>query len=183
MLSDRRSRQHSCQHMAVVPRRRSLPSSRRVRFRPCPGYRARSKMSRMGSTSVTVVLPLIGRSVETDSTRAAIAKYLESTGFELDVVMVEGDGYGRLLRRGINEARGEVIVVVDPELPYPVSAIGDAVAMIESGATEIVFGTARPVGAGEPGNFLLRSLLVPTLPDPSIHLKAFSASAAKLVFR
>jgi 2-polyprenyl-3-methyl-5-hydroxy-6-metoxy-1,4-benzoquinol methylase len=135
----------------------------------------------MGSTSVTVVLPLIGRSLEIESTRAAIAKYLESTGFELDVVVVDGDGYGRLLRRGINEARGEVIVVVDPELPYPVSAIGDAVAMIESGATEIVFGTARPVGAGEPGHFLLRGLLVPTLPDPSIHLKAFSAAAARLV--
>jgi SAM-dependent methyltransferase len=135
----------------------------------------------MGSTSVTVVLPLIGRSVETESTRAAIAKYLESTGFELDIVVVEDDDYGKLLRRGVSEARGEVVVVVDPELPYPVGAIGDAVAMIESGATEIVFGAARPIGADEPGHALLRGLLVPTLPDPSIHLKAFSALAARLV--
>ncbi len=72
-------------------------------------------------------------------------------------------------------------MVVDPELPYPVGAIGDAVAMIESGATEIVLGTARPVGSDAPGNFLVRALLVPTLPDPAVYLKAFSGSAAKLV--
>src|SRR5260221_95696 len=82
----------------------------------------------------------------------------------------EGDRYGHLVRRGVGEARGEVIVVVDPELPYPVGAIGDAVAMIESGATEIVLGTARPVGSDAPGNFLVRALLVPTLPDPAVYL-------------
>ncbi|HWS72808.1 MAG TPA: bifunctional glycosyltransferase/class I SAM-dependent methyltransferase [Thermoanaerobaculia bacterium] len=138
-------------------------------------------MTRMGSTRVTVVLPLLGRGVDVESARASIAKYLESTGFAFDIVAVEGGGYGELLRRGVADARGGVVVIVDPELPYPATAIGDAVAMIESGATDIVFGSARPVDAAEPGHFLLRMFLVPRLPDPAIHLRAFSESAAHLV--
>jgi SAM-dependent methyltransferase len=138
-------------------------------------------MSRMGSTRVTVVLPLLGSGVDVESTRATIAKYLESTGFAFDIVAVEGGGYGELLRRAAADARGGVVVIVDPELPYPPAAIGDAVAMIDSGATDIVFGTARPADAAAPGHLLLRTFLVPTLSDPAMHLKAFSESAARLV--
>jgi len=138
-------------------------------------------MTRMASTHVTVVLPLLARNVDLDSTRATIAKYLESTGFAFDIVAVEGGGYGELLRRGVADGRGGVVVIVDPELPYPAAAVGDAVAMIDSGATDIVFGSARPFGDTEPGHLLLRALLVPTIPDPAIHLKAFSESAARLV--
>jgi hypothetical protein len=49
-------------------------------------------MTRMGSTRVTVVLPLLGRGADVESTRASIAKYLEPTGFAFDIVAVEGGG-------------------------------------------------------------------------------------------
>jgi len=108
---------------------------------------------------------------------ASMRDYLQSTGFEFEIVPLSGDEPGAMLRRGISEARGETIVVVDPDLPYAVSAIGDAVAMVRSGVTDIVFGTTRRVDSGYT---IIRRLLVSILPDPFIRLKAFSAHAARL---
>lgn len=138
-------------------------------------------MSAMGSTRVSVLLPLDGDAHDAQQVQAAIARYLESTGFDFEILMLsprEGEGYGSLLRRGVSDARGSVVVVVDPALPYSVSAIGDAIALIESGSTEIVFAAAsRPA----PGAGWIRWLLVEILPDPRLRLKAFNASAARLV--
>ena len=109
-------------------------------------------------------------------TLTAIGTYLETTGFAFEVLTPEGADYGSSLRRGVGEARGHVIVIADRDLPYPVSAIGDAVAMVESSATEVVFATTQDAASG---GALARWLLVPLLPDPSICLAAFSSAAAK----
>jgi SAM-dependent methyltransferase len=130
----------------------------------------------MSSTSVSVVVPLCGAG--DGSAAAAIERYLETTGFTFEVLRIQAPQYGTALRRGVADAKGSVIVVVDPELPYPVSAIGDAVAMVESGATDVVFASTRH---DERAPAMLRWLLVPLLPDASIHLAAFSSTAAKVV--
>ncbi len=133
-----------------------------------------------GSTSLTVLVPLAGTPSSALAAREVIERYLETTGFTFEIVSAAGSSYGASIRRGVAEATGSVIVIVDASLPYPVSAIGDAVAMIESGSTEVVFGTtSREAGPGTPA--LLRWLLVNDLPDPSLRLKAFTARAAKLV--
>ncbi|HUP61146.1 MAG TPA: bifunctional glycosyltransferase/class I SAM-dependent methyltransferase [Thermoanaerobaculia bacterium] len=129
----------------------------------------------MSATSVSVVVPLAGAS---SAARDAIARFLETTGLTFEILTPSGDGYGAALRRGVSDAQGGVIVIADPELPYPVSAIGDAVAMVESGATDIVFASTR---AGDRGSALLRWMLVQALPDPTIRLSAFSSTAAKIV--
>ena len=130
----------------------------------------------MSAPGVSVVVPL-GRG-GAGNVVAAIERYLETTGFTFEVLAPENEQYAAALRRGVSEAKGSVIVVVDPELPYPVSAIGDAVAMVESGATDIVFASTR---ADFRGPAILRSILVPILPDPAIHLSAFTSTAAKIV--
>ncbi|HEX7152692.1 MAG TPA: bifunctional glycosyltransferase/class I SAM-dependent methyltransferase [Thermoanaerobaculia bacterium] len=132
----------------------------------------------MASISVTVLIPLSGDSAELSATRAAISAFLDSAGFTHEILTPVGP-QGTALRKGMAEAKGSYIVVVDPTLPYPVSAIGDAIAMVQSGATDIVF--AGTSSRDEPRHFLLRWLLVPILPDPAIHLKAFSWRAARLV--
>jgi len=134
----------------------------------------------MSATSVSVLVPLTGRSIELPDTLEAIEQYLQTTGFDFDVrVLDKRDGdYGAMLRRGASEAKGSVVVVADPDLPYPVGAIGDAVAMIESGGADVVFACREGVRGG---NALLRSLLVPILPDAALALKAFSADAARLL--
>ena len=128
----------------------------------------------MSSTSVSVIVPARGPGFSP----APIERYLETTGFTFEILQPEGDAYGSAVRRGVSDAKGSVVVIVDGELPYPVSAIGDAVAMVESGATDVVFASTRE---GDDGSPLLRWMLVPILPDPSLHLKAFSSPAAKLV--
>ncbi|HSP14461.1 MAG TPA: bifunctional glycosyltransferase/class I SAM-dependent methyltransferase [Thermoanaerobaculia bacterium] len=133
-----------------------------------------------GSTSVSVLVPLAGTSPAAAAARENIERYLETTGFTFEVIAAEASTYGASLRKSVAEATGSVVVVVDAALPYPVSAIGDAVAMIDSGATEVVFGTTAR-NRDHRGPAVLRWLLVPELPDPNLRLKAFSSSAAKLV--
>src|SRR6266508_1122723 len=133
-----------------------------------------------GSTSVSVLVPLAGAPSAAAAAREVIDRYLETTGFTFEVISPEAPTYGAAIRKGVSEASGSVIVIVDAPLPYPVSAIGDVVAMIDSGATEVVFGTiARDGNLRAPA--LLRWMLVPELPDPLLRLKAFSSTAAKLV--
>src|SRR3979409_984500 len=107
----------------------------------------------MSSTSVSILVPLMRAVSELPSTLEAVEEYLQTTGFDFDVRVLDsrdGDGYGAMVRRGASEARGSVIVVIDPEMPYPVSAIGDAVALIESESAEIVFATPSSQ-RGRPG--------------------------------
>jgi len=133
----------------------------------------------MSATSVSILIPLMGLSAELPSTLETIERYLQTTGFAFDIRVLDrrGAGYGAMIRRGTADAGGSVIIIVDHDLPYPVSAIGDAVALIESGAAEVVF--ARRARCRD--SIVLRSLLVPILPDPALHLKAFSAEAAGLL--
>ncbi|MGZ8811855.1 MAG: hypothetical protein ACXW29_12015, partial [Thermoanaerobaculia bacterium] len=131
-----------------------------------------------GSNSVSVLVPLAGASSAAGTTPEVIERYLETTGFTFEIIAAEARTYGAAIRRGVADATGSVIVIVDPTLPYAVSAIGDAVAMIDSGATEVVFGTTS---REERPPAILRWLLVDEIPDPRLRLKAFSSTAAKLV--
>ena len=129
----------------------------------------------MSATSVSVVVPLSGPG---SAARQSIGTYLETTGLTYEILHPEGTQSGAAVRRGVSDAKGRVIVIVDPELPYPVSAIGDAVAMVESGATDVVFASTR---ANYSGPALVRWMLAPMLPDRTIHLVAFSSVAGKVV--
>jgi len=138
----------------------------------------------MTATSVSVIVPLDGQCPELPDTLEAIERYLQSTGFAFDIRVVDsrdGNGYGAMIRRGALDAKGSVVIIVDPDLPYPAGAIGNAVAMIESGATDVVFGI-REGHRDERRHFLIRWFLVPELPDPCVRLKAFSSDAVKLIF-
>ncbi|MFL6246522.1 MAG: hypothetical protein ACJ74H_10895, partial [Thermoanaerobaculia bacterium] len=130
----------------------------------------------MSATSVSVVIPL--SQPGSSPAAKAVAAYLDTTGLTYEVLTPEGERYGAAVRRGVSDAKGNVIVIADAELPYPVSAIGDAIAMVESAATDVVFASTR---GDYRGPALVRWLLVPILPDSTIHLTAFSSSAAKLI--
>src|ERR1700758_4157346 len=97
----------------------------------------------MSSTSVSILVPLLAPAPELPSTLETVESYLQNTGFEFEIRVLDsrdGDGYGAMIRRGAADAKGSVIVVIDSDLPYPVSAIGDAVALIESGSAAVVVG-------------------------------------------
>jgi SAM-dependent methyltransferase len=129
----------------------------------------------MTSTSVSVVVP---RRPGVSPDLSGLEKYLETTGLTFEVITPEGEEFGPALRRGVSDARGRVVVIADATLPYPMSAIGDVVAMVESGTTDVVFASGHP---DYEGPWLVRWLLVPILPDRTIQLAAFSDPAAKIV--
>src|SRR3712207_4072185 len=118
----------------------------------------------MSSTSVSVVIP---RRPGFTPSVGELERFLENTGLTFEILMPEGEELGAALRRGVSDAKGSVIVLADPALPYPVRAVGDAVAMVESGTTDVVFAATH---ADYRGPRLLRWLLVPLLPDSSIQL-------------
>src|SRR6266702_3780182 len=129
------------------------------------------------AATVSVLLPSTG------AAREAIEQYLHSTGFSFDVRIVapeRGESQEETIRRAGLESAGDIVVIADPDLPYPVSAIGDAVALIQSGSSDVVFGCRRH--ASDPSHALLRWLLVPVIPDPTIRLKALSRDAVRLLF-
>jgi SAM-dependent methyltransferase len=133
----------------------------------------------MSSTSVSILVPLLAPAPELPSTLETVEQYLQTTGFEFDIRVLDsrdGEGYGAMIRRGAADAKGSVVVVIDSDLPYPVAAIGDAVALIESESAEIVVGNLAAKRFA-----LLRWLLAPILPDPAVHLTAFSSDAARLL--
>src|SRR5437762_9851219 len=93
----------------------------------------------MSSTSVSILVPLLAPAPELPSTLETVEQYLQTTGFAFDIRVLDsrdGEGYGAMIRRGAADAKGSVIVVIDSDLPHPVSAIGDAVALIESRSEE-----------------------------------------------
>src|SRR5205085_1785944 len=133
----------------------------------------------MSSTSVSILVPLLGPAPELPSTLETVEQYLQTTGFEFDIRVLDsrdGEGYGAMIRRGAGDAKGSVIAVIDSDLPYPVNAIGDAVALIESESADVVVGNIAAKRFD-----LLRWFLVPILPDPTLRLKAFSSDAARLL--
>jgi len=137
----------------------------------------------MSATRVSVLVPLTGPSPDLPTTLETVEQYLQGTGFEFDVRVLDrrdGAGYGAMLRRGVADASGTVIVVIDPAMTHPADAIGDAVAMITSLATDVVFATHD--GRDDERFRLTRALLVPLIPDPAAHLMAFSSAAAQLLF-
>src|ERR1043165_10310309 len=96
------------------------------------------------SSSVTVLVPLSGTSAELPSTLETVEDFLHRNGFAFPIRVLDrrdGDGWGAMLRRGAGEAKESIVVVIDPELPYRASAIGDAVTMIDSGGAGIVYGS------------------------------------------
>ena len=133
----------------------------------------------MAGSTVSVLMPVREGAPPAPGVREEIERYLVTTGFTFEILTPEDPSYGAAFRRGVSEARGSVIVVIDRDLPYAVAAIGDAVAMIESGATEVVF--AQPERSRGTAGLFVRWLLVPVLPDASVKLKAFSSSCAKTI--
>src|ERR1051326_7156311 len=93
------------------------------------------------SSAVTVLVPLGGASVALPSTLETVEEFLHNTGFDFPIRVLDrrdGGGPGARLPRGVGEAKESIVVVVDPDLPYRAGSIGDAVAMIDSGAGELV---------------------------------------------
>ncbi|HEX6178077.1 MAG TPA: bifunctional glycosyltransferase/class I SAM-dependent methyltransferase [Thermoanaerobaculia bacterium] len=133
----------------------------------------------MAGPTVSILLPVGEDAVRSAAARDSIERYLATTGLSFEILSLNEPSYGAAFRRGVTDAIGRVIVMVDSNLPYPVSAIGDAVAMIESGATDVVFGAASNRN-GE-ADAVSRWILVPYLPDLCLRLKAFSSTSAKLV--
>lgn len=132
----------------------------------------------------------------TDSTREEVTRFSREVDSAVVLVPLEhNQGKGAAVRRGVQEARGEVIAFIDADLPYRAQNLGDAITLVHSEATDIAIG-ARDLRTsqtddsypllrrfmGRAFSLIVRSLLVTGISDTQCGLKAFSRTAAKLLF-
>jgi SAM-dependent methyltransferase len=150
----------------------------------------------MSAVRISVVIPALGRSIDVRPTLHEVASYFHGAGLDCELIVVcEGEpawlagvsasrwvsaesGLGASLKKAAQDARGATVLVLDPDLPYPVSSLGDAVALLDSEATDVVFGEFD--GWNPPP--AVRWFLAPAVPDDRLLLMGFSSSAARLLF-
>ncbi len=127
----------------------------------------------MAPVSVSVVIP---RATETGIPlfRAGLSAYLQGAGISFEVIEAEGKDAGVAVRRAISDSRGDIVAIPSPRTGG-LEAIGNAIAMVDGGVADAVFG----VTSATHGSPLMRSLLVPALPDPQAGLMVLSSAAAK----
>lgn len=178
----------------------------------------------MSEINFSVVIPAYNEAEAIVETLSAISSYFRDTGLAYEVLVVDdgstdgtrekvrefaasvdpavllivaqrNQGKGAAVRRGVHEAQGEVIAFIDADLPYRVQNLGDAIALVQSGATDIAIG-ARDLRAsqtdesyplirrfmGRTFSFVVRALLVSGISDTQCGLKAFSRITAKSLF-
>jgi dolichyl-phosphate beta-glucosyltransferase len=131
----------------------------------------------------------------TDGTREVVADVAEYTPELRLLTLPVNRGKGCAVRRGAQEASGDVVAFIDADLPYSLQNFGDAVALVQTGATDIAIG-ARDLAEssadrsypllrrfmGKTFSYVIRAALLPRIPDTQCGLKAYSAAAAKLLF-
>jgi dolichyl-phosphate beta-glucosyltransferase len=180
-------------------------------------------MTPMEPPTVSIVIPAFNEEADITITLETIGKFLESTGLSHEIVVVDDGstdgtaarvtafaagkasvrlistgrnaGKGAAVRRGVLDARGHCIAFIDADLPYSTANLGEAIALVQSGATDLAIGARdlRESGtdrsyplfrriAGRSFSVVVRNLLVPDIPDTQCGLKAFSSSAAKVLF-
>ncbi len=79
------------------------------------------------------------------------------------VVREEAPGYGAAILRGIFESRGEVVVMADADLTYPLDRLSELVGPVLNGDVDIMIGSRLEGATMQSMPFLHRYLGTPTL--------------------
>lgn len=127
----------------------------------------------------------------TDETAAVVSGLIESMPRLHLISNAKNAGKGAAVRTGVLDSRGEVVAFVDADLPYSIQSVGDAVALVQAGLTDVSIGARLP-GSGPVSlsrrvvaralsvvvtGFVLRRVF-----DVQCGLKAFSREAASRLF-
>ncbi len=135
----------------------------------------------MKSPEVTLIIASVSGSAGSMKAGETLERYLQATGLTFQLIDVgggDGGSPGAAVRAAWPDAKGNVIVILNETEALATDAVGDAIALIQSEAADVIFGARQTYGSAP---LLLRWLLVPVLPDPTVGLKAFSAEAARFI--
>jgi glycosyltransferase involved in cell wall biosynthesis len=174
---------------------------------------------------ISIVIPAYNEGLRIGKTLAATFSFLDNLNVESEVLIVDDGstdgtvdkvmaamelargrlrlirnpgnrGKGYSVRNGMLQARGEIILFYDADMPAPTTEIAKVIQPISEGRFDVVFGS-RYIDSdliGEPqsilrravsriGNFIMRWVTGLDYRDMQCGFKAFRASTAKSVFR
>jgi len=109
--------------------------------------------------------------------------------------LAQNSGKGAAVRRGVAEARGNIIAFIDADMPYRPENLDRAIELVRSGTADIAIGArdlpqsesdpsypAQRKLAGRALSILIRIFLIRGIPDTQCGLKVFRGDAARQLF-
>jgi dolichyl-phosphate beta-glucosyltransferase len=176
-------------------------------------------MAGMSRPAISIVVPAFNEARIIGETIRRIDRYFDDTGLSYEIVVVDdgssddtaavvsgaieasprlrlissarNQGKGAAVRTGVLDSSGEAVVFVDADLPYSMQSVGDAVALVQSGLTDVAIGS-RSGGAGPLSlsrrvlakslSFFVTGFILRRVSDVQCGLKAFSREAASRLF-
>lgn len=130
-----------------------------------------------------------------DRTVACVSAWQKDAHVDLQLLVNETNkGKGFSIRRGVLASRGQYVCFIDADLPYELSAIDEFLKALKTGYDLAVGSRVLPGSevrgvpairyiAGQIFSWLERSVLSTAIADTQCGFKAFTASAAKEIFR
>jgi dolichyl-phosphate beta-glucosyltransferase len=130
-----------------------------------------------------------------DRTVACVNAWRKDAHVDLQLLVNETNkGKGFSIRRGVLESRGQYVCFIDADLPYELAAIDEFLKALKNGYDLAVGSRVLPGSevrgvpairfiAGQIFSWLERSVLSTAIADTQCGFKAFTASAAKQIFR
>jgi dolichyl-phosphate beta-glucosyltransferase len=173
----------------------------------------------MSRPAVSIVVPAYNEERIIGETIRRLDRYFGDTGLSYEIVVVDDGstdetvetvsraietfprvrlislgrrlGKGAAVRTGILDSSGEVAAFVDADLPYSIQSVGDAVALVQAGLTDVAIGSrSKRTGAlslsrravARALSFLVTGFVLRRVSDVQCGLKAFSREAASRLF-
>lgn len=174
---------------------------------------------RMPRPAISIVVPAFNEARTIGETVRRLDRYFDDTGLGYEIVVVDDGstddtaavvsraieisprvrliscernlGKGAAVRSGVLDSSGEVVAFVDADLPYAIQSVGDAVALVQAGLTDVAVGS-RNRGAGPLSlsrrvlakalSVIVTGFVLRRVSDVQCGLKAFSREAASRLF-
>jgi dolichyl-phosphate beta-glucosyltransferase len=176
----------------------------------------------LGTLDLSIVIPAYNEAARLPATLRALNAFLMNHPWRVEVLVVDdgstdetvgaatreqvvsasvrvvslgvNQGKGSAIKRGVSEARGAYIALVDADLPYDLRGLDLAMDLLAAGADLVIGARDLPESSevagytrmrrlsGEIYSWLVNVLAVDAIPDTQCGFKLFSAAAAKQIF-
>jgi dolichyl-phosphate beta-glucosyltransferase len=169
----------------------------------------------------SIILPVYNCAANLDKGLAALKPFLENAGIPCEIIVVDDGsadqrqaaaiaqkhqcnfiahpvnrGKGAAVKNGVLAAKGDMIIFMDGDFPFHLSAISSMIDTLQSGSAQVVIGDRTLQQSTYPDNInsyrkagskilstIISKFYLPGFRDTQCGIKGFAAEAGKKIFR